>query len=262
MKALSIKKGQKFDRLTVISRAEKQGRLAWSCKCTCGNTRVIYSASLKSGKTKSCGCLHRDISVGKTKERAGSIIGRIIGKWHVIDLSPRRTKSGGVYFICECECGQKREVSGDGLLAGKSLSCGNCKESKPICIHGHIVAAWGGRAPSGACKACIKHKSLMRNYGWSLEEIVALWERQGRKCAICGAPLELIPKGGPGWSVGVRAEVDHEHLKGVPRRSTVRGILCGGRWKGCNRRLGKIDNLPWLNQVIHYLSNPPARGQQ
>jgi hypothetical protein len=32
----------------------------WLCRCTCGNTIIVNSSNLKSGNTKSCGCLHKE----------------------------------------------------------------------------------------------------------------------------------------------------------------------------------------------------------
>lgn len=37
-------------------------RYFWKCICDCGNKRIINSGNLKNGTTKSCGCLHREIS--------------------------------------------------------------------------------------------------------------------------------------------------------------------------------------------------------
>ena len=58
--------GQRFSRLTVISRAEdkvdkKSGHRfsCWKCVCDCGNETIVRAASLKTGRTKSCGCLRR-----------------------------------------------------------------------------------------------------------------------------------------------------------------------------------------------------------
>lgn len=49
--------GQKFGRLTVISRAENRGeRAAWNCLCECGNKVVVRGTNLQRGTTKSCGC--------------------------------------------------------------------------------------------------------------------------------------------------------------------------------------------------------------
>lgn len=42
-------------------------------------------------------------------------------------------------------------------------------------------------------------------------------------------------------------------------RHSVRGILCGGKFAGCNRKLGRIDKPDWLRAVLAYLKNPPAR---
>lgn len=57
--------GQKFNRLTVLERAEntKSGCTRWLCKCDCGNTKIVMSSHLKSGRTKSCGCYNREMTV-------------------------------------------------------------------------------------------------------------------------------------------------------------------------------------------------------
>lgn len=49
--------GQVFTRLTVISYA---GHHEWNCICACGIKVIIKGGHLRSGNTKSCGCLHRD----------------------------------------------------------------------------------------------------------------------------------------------------------------------------------------------------------
>ena len=51
--------GQKFNRLTVIKRSNKNKnkKVYWLCKCECGNLTVVSSDKLKGGITKSCGCL-------------------------------------------------------------------------------------------------------------------------------------------------------------------------------------------------------------
>lgn len=43
------------------------------------------------------------------------------------------------------------------------------------------------------------------------------------------------------------------------RRASVRGVLCGGRYAGCNRKIGRIDKPEWLLAVHGYLKDPPAR---
>lgn len=58
------KTGQRFGRLTVIRRAENDnaGKAQWLCRCDCGTYKVIRSGNLKeTSKTKSCGCLKREL---------------------------------------------------------------------------------------------------------------------------------------------------------------------------------------------------------
>lgn len=44
--------------VTVLQRANSNNRKSrWLCSCGCGNTFTAYGFNLKSGKTKSCGCM-------------------------------------------------------------------------------------------------------------------------------------------------------------------------------------------------------------
>lgn len=53
--------GRRFGRLKVVEQAfKRRGRFFWRCVCACGDEKVIDGHSLKSGATKSCGCLHRE----------------------------------------------------------------------------------------------------------------------------------------------------------------------------------------------------------
>lgn len=55
--------GNRYGRLVVIAPAENVGvKTAWLCQCDCGRQKVVSSASLISGKTKSCGCYHSEAS--------------------------------------------------------------------------------------------------------------------------------------------------------------------------------------------------------
>jgi len=56
--------GQKFGRLFV---ACYYGSRKWLCACECGKDKAIYSYDLKSGHTKSCGCLRQETTGNKLK---------------------------------------------------------------------------------------------------------------------------------------------------------------------------------------------------
>jgi hypothetical protein len=66
MSALINLEGKKFGKLTVIKRAgskkfpSRTSFALWLCSCECGKTKTILSQSLVYGKTKSCGCLHKE----------------------------------------------------------------------------------------------------------------------------------------------------------------------------------------------------------
>jgi hypothetical protein len=100
---------------------------------------------------------------------------------------------------------------------------------------------------------------LKRTYGITIADYEALYAHQGGVCAICRRKLR--PPNSPytrGKKDGLRAEVDHNHHLRDKRKS-VRGLLCGGRYAGCNRKLGRIDNVQWVRNIVAYLENPPAQ---
>lgn len=52
--------GEKFGRLTAIEMIQDPDRLGtyhWLCKCDCGSTKIVDGSSLRTGITKSCGCI-------------------------------------------------------------------------------------------------------------------------------------------------------------------------------------------------------------
>ena len=63
--------GQKFNRLTVIKRADNIGKhTAWYCNCDCGSKNIIVTSdNLKSNNVKSCGCLQREKAAENGRKR-------------------------------------------------------------------------------------------------------------------------------------------------------------------------------------------------
>jgi hypothetical protein len=81
--------GRVFHRLTVVSRAPNRGtgtktKAQWHCKCACGKLATLAGYSLKSGNTKSCGCLKREANIrnGKRLNRRHGMTGtRVHNIW-------------------------------------------------------------------------------------------------------------------------------------------------------------------------------------
>src|SRR5690606_2960253 len=60
--------GNRYGRLTVIAREGSRTRsggkriATWLCACDCGQEAVVVGANLRSGSTRSCGCLARELA--------------------------------------------------------------------------------------------------------------------------------------------------------------------------------------------------------
>jgi len=54
--------GKKYGRLLVLYKSghDKNKKIAWYCECECGTYVIVPSNSLRTGNTKSCGCLKKE----------------------------------------------------------------------------------------------------------------------------------------------------------------------------------------------------------
>lgn len=78
--------GQRFSRLTVIEFAGigKENRAMWRCKCDCGNEVIVSGKSLRTGNTRSCGCLVADLDRERNEKyikKHGKTNTRLFGVW-------------------------------------------------------------------------------------------------------------------------------------------------------------------------------------
>ena len=73
--------GKRYGKLIVLDiYKNKNQRTKWVCLCECGNEKIILGDSLKSGKTRSCGCLR--FNVGKTNKKHGKTNTRLFTIWN------------------------------------------------------------------------------------------------------------------------------------------------------------------------------------
>lgn len=87
---------------------------------------------------------------------------------------------------------------------------------------------------------------LKKNYGLSVKDFNALYEKQHGVCDICGTQVENIFQGIEGY----RVAVDHCHKTGK-----VRGLLCNL----CNSGIGKLKDDPYIvRNALHYLEKHEA----
>lgn len=206
------------------------------------------------------------------KQDVSGLTGKIFGKWSVGQIVEGKKHT---IYTCVCTCGKSQEIRGSHLLRGTSTQCRKCGSSTPRialrlesigkCKKGHDIFKTGtvNVGKNKMCALCRWSTYILRTYGLTVEEYLEIYELQNGKCAICHK--ELMPHPSLGINKeGKRIEIDHKHtpkkLKPQPlKRDTVRGLLCGGRYAGCNRKLGHVDNIEWLKAAAIYLENPPAQ---
>lgn len=117
--------GERFGRLIALERVHGRTRhvrgrklrhSVWRCRCDCGKRVVVATGCLRSGNTRSCGCLHREIARGLGRKLRQGVGNPIHGlcytqEYHVWRMMknrclnpkvPRYADYGG-RGICVCE---------------------------------------------------------------------------------------------------------------------------------------------------------------
>ena len=204
---------QKFGKLTCLYRTNSNSSgSVWVCQCECGNIKPMAVSKLKKRKEPTCGC---GLSLDITGKRFGKLVA----------ISKAPSKNGKTYWLCQCDCGNQKEIQTNHLTSGATQSCG--------CLNDSI---------NHKGQAVIDLRRRVK---------IALVEAFGHKCAYCG--LEDNP-----------VLYDFHHLNpeekefGVGSASTTRSreaylreakkcvLLCSN----CHRR---IENGLITNNDLHYI---------
>ena len=90
--------GRVYGRLTIKKFAKKVNyHYYFECECECGNTKVICLDSLRSGATRSCGCLQHEIAREHTPQDKGVIDGTNI---YSLQRGIQKNNRTGVKGVC------------------------------------------------------------------------------------------------------------------------------------------------------------------
>jgi hypothetical protein len=115
-------KGKVFGRLTVLGLdGSNPANRKWICRCVCGKIKKIRGHSLTSGAVKSCSCWNKDRIKELGKKNYEDLLGQRFGKLLVVEMTEKRKR--GVVWLCQCECGNKKEISASDLKKN-TKSCG------------------------------------------------------------------------------------------------------------------------------------------
>lgn len=121
-----------------VLKLDKSNPKNYICKCSCGTIRSVFSGSLKSGKSKSCGCLKIKNAKERNRKNAESHLKEVHG-WLTIDDC--FLKNNDYWYRCTCKCGNKVDVLGKRLFNGTTSSCG-CMNSKANEIMAKILTKY------------------------------------------------------------------------------------------------------------------------
>lgn len=74
MSAIVDRTGQQYGRLTVVGHAgtASNGDALWRCRCDCGGETQVSASNLRTGHTRSCGCLMRETAAAMGSEHGGA----------------------------------------------------------------------------------------------------------------------------------------------------------------------------------------------
>lgn len=119
--------GKTFGRLTVLERDKTiiSPYVMYKCQCECGNTVIVNAQNLRTGTTKSCGCLKKELSYYRNKK---DLLNQRFGKLKVVEETSKREERS-IIWKCLCDCGNTTYVSSRSLIHAKVASCG-CLLSK------------------------------------------------------------------------------------------------------------------------------------
>ena len=119
-------KNKTFSRLTPLFRTNdylmSSGRkdTQWICQCKCGNKIPVRASALISKNTRSCGCLQKEHNWhgSNFKDLTNQRFGKLVVKKYL------ETNKRGTRWLCQCDCGNFKEVQSAELYNGDTTSCG------------------------------------------------------------------------------------------------------------------------------------------
>jgi hypothetical protein len=121
--------GQRFGQLTAIrdTGERKSDCVVWEFRCDCGNIFYATTNSVRTGHTRSCGCVKRKYRTNQSHDLTGKKFGYLtVIKEVEIDRSKEENKKQRANFLwlCQCDCGNFVEDVTNAIISGNRTSCG------------------------------------------------------------------------------------------------------------------------------------------
>ena len=133
-------RGMRVGHLVVLYRVNppklllKEGTY-WKCKCDCGNTTVVHGSNLRTGHTKSCGCVTGkpivqeimqpdEIPVGRAEDVRGKKFYNLTALYRVAQPTSYKREYSGAFWKFQCDCGNTIIASIGQVKNGHTKGCG------------------------------------------------------------------------------------------------------------------------------------------
>lgn len=204
---LTLRLGDKYKHLTVVSRAtnDSRGHARWLCICDCGIERICRGSSLLNGEIKNCGNHKTSVKVGDRYSRL-LVIKRVNNDF-----------AGNSRWLCRCDCGKEIITWGIHLPSGNTKSCGCLQREAAKQVnyrHGQYLTK--EYASAAAKKRKDRLSGLRPNNYREIEKAVREFFTS---CVVCGISEEEHLK-----KYNTRLHVDHIHPVSPVDGSKGRGM--------------------------------------
>lgn len=227
--------GKTFGSLTVL-RDTSTGRIL--CECSCGRQIEKSKASVKSGKTTSCG-------KGPCHKGVKDLTGQIFGRLTAIEILVTKSNHAyGTLWKCKCKCGTMCEVVSHSLVNGITQSCG--------CISAKMAAEKSILPDKLAIKkqVWISYENHAKKLGVTIELTFRDGQRlMGEDCHYCGAPPSNIRSTGNKYGPSTYA------YNGLDRKNPEKGysldnvVPCCKKCNYAKRKLGYDEFLDLASKI-------------
>ena len=98
-----------------------------------GDSKDNVKMCLSCDKEECTNCLAYVPNSARKKGPSNRLIkmeGKRFGSWTVIEKAPRRENTATSYWMCRCDCGTVKAVSGTMLRGGYTKGCNKCKRNR------------------------------------------------------------------------------------------------------------------------------------
>jgi hypothetical protein len=239
--------GDRFGAWTVVGPAKNR---SVHCRCDCGTERVILTKNIKSGKTRSCGCMKADYFRTKRLKTTADRTGEKFGFFTVEGMTVR---NGKTVCRCRCQCGNVSVIEWCQRVHRRSCGCASRvtqndqqigEKHGSLLIIGHVLHE---RNTLCVCKCdCGNERTL------------PYWRMSSRStCGRTHARPKAPTAKRPGWARLAR-DVLEKH--GVPERTVRRWLKCGLTANEVEQRCARTLELFGETITVSNLSKLAARS--